>query len=94
MQQEVKLYIEYMCQCRANGYEFNSVGLLEQHVYQPDGEVSPKLASTRSAADLTKKWLQAREGNQLNYPFTKLVISQPIKSGKEIPFGFRWLRLQ
>jgi hypothetical protein len=52
------------------------------------------LASTRSSADRTKKWLQARKGNQLNYPFTKLVISQPIKSGKEIPFGFRWLRFQ
>jgi hypothetical protein len=41
-----------------------------------------------------EKWLQAREGNQLNYPFTKSVISQPIKSGKEIPFGFRWLSMQ
>jgi hypothetical protein len=46
----------------------------------------PLQSSTRSAADRTKKWLQASEGNQLNSPITKLVISQPIKSGKEIFF--------
>jgi hypothetical protein len=79
MQQEVKLYIEYMCQCRANGYEFNSVGLLEQHVYQPDGEVSPKLASTRSAADRTKK-LAASQGGKPAFretAFPKIDVKTP-----------------
>jgi hypothetical protein len=32
--------------------------------------------------------LPGREGKGKNEPLRKLVISLPIKSGKEIPFGF------
>jgi hypothetical protein len=42
-------------------------------------------------AESTKKWLPDREGKGKNEPLRKLVISPPIKSGKEIPFGFWWL---
>jgi hypothetical protein len=42
----------------------------------------------------TKKWQPGREEKGKNEPLRKLVISQPIKSGKEIPFGFRWLKWQ
>jgi hypothetical protein len=45
-----------------------------------------RLASARGAAESTKKWLQGREGKGENEPLSKLVISQPIKSGKKIPF--------
>jgi hypothetical protein len=51
-----------------------------------------KLDSARGVAESTKKWLPGREGKGKNEPLSKLVISQPIKSGKKIPFGFWWLR--
>jgi hypothetical protein len=49
------------------------------------------LASARSAEESSQKWLLGSEGNVLNKPFTKLAISQTIKSRKKIPFGFWWL---
>jgi hypothetical protein len=51
-----------------------------------------KLASARGATESTKKWLPGREGKGKNEPLSKLFISQSIKSGKEISFGFWWLR--
>jgi hypothetical protein len=51
-----------------------------------------KLAAARGATESTKKWLPGREGKGKNEPLNKLVISQPIKSRKEIPFGFWWLK--
>jgi hypothetical protein len=47
-----------------------------------------KLDFARGATESTKKWLPGREGKGKNEPLSKLVISQPIKSVKEIPFGF------
>jgi hypothetical protein len=52
------------------------------------------LSSSKSAAESTKKWLPDREGKGENESLRKLVISHPIKSGKEIPFGFWWWRYQ
>jgi hypothetical protein len=49
------------------------------------------LASDRSAEESSQKWQLGSEGNVLNKPYTNLAISQTIKSGKEIPFGFWWL---
>jgi hypothetical protein len=44
------------------------------------------LASATIAEESTPKWLLGSAGNGLNKPFTKLAMSHPIKSGKEIPF--------
>jgi hypothetical protein len=46
------------------------------------------LPSARGAADSTEKWLPGREGKGKNEPLSKFAISQPIKSGKKILFGF------
>ncbi len=41
-----------------------------------------KLASAKGVTESTKKWLPGSEGKGKNEPLSKLVISQPIKSGK------------
>jgi hypothetical protein len=71
-----------------------SVGLLFSPIEVTSAFIfsGTKLDSVRGAKKITKKIAAGREGEGKNEPLRKLVISQPIKFGKKIPFGFWWLR--